>query len=158
MVAQPGSNEWVMLSYRIPREPSTPRIAVWRRLKDLGVTQIGDGLVALPNTPRTKERLEWVSAHVREADGEAIVWVATPSARRDTDRLVDELNNARSAEYRALLDEIEGSPTSDARTISRWRRELRKIDRRDYFRADYGDAVRLRISELVDAPSDRISP
>lgn len=157
MVTQPVANEWVMLSYRIPREPSTPRIAVWRRLKDLGVVQVGDGLVALPNSARTKERLEWVSAHVREADGEAIVWVATPSARRDTDRLVEELNEARSNEYRKLLDEIEGSATSDSRTISRWRRELRRIDRRDYFGAEHGDAVRLAINELADTPANRVS-
>lgn len=146
-----------MLSYRMPREPSTPRIAVWRRLKDLGVVQVGDGLVALPSSPRTKERLEWVSVHVREADGEAIVWVATPSARRDTDRLVEELNAARSAEYQTLLEEIKTSATSDTRTIARWRRELRRIDRRDYLGAECGDSVRLLIAELVDTSTDRVT-
>ena len=45
MVAEPGW--WVLLSYRMPREPSTPRIAVWRRLRQLGAAQLGDGLVAL---------------------------------------------------------------------------------------------------------------
>ena len=29
MVAQ---HEWVLLVYRLPREPSTPRIALWRSL------------------------------------------------------------------------------------------------------------------------------
>ena len=42
--------QWVLLCYRLPREPSTPRIAVWRKLKRLGVAQLGDGLVALPST------------------------------------------------------------------------------------------------------------
>ncbi|MEV4644831.1 hypothetical protein [Saccharopolyspora sp. NPDC049357] len=37
--------EWVLLSYRMPREPSTPRIAVWRKLKRLGVAQLADGVV-----------------------------------------------------------------------------------------------------------------
>ncbi len=46
--AEGGPGEWVLLSYRLPREPSTPRIAVWRKLKRLGVAQISDGLVALP--------------------------------------------------------------------------------------------------------------
>ena len=155
MVTQPVVDEWVMLSYRIPREPSTPRIAVWRRLKDLGVVQLGDGLVALPKTQRTKERLEWVSAQVLEADGEAIVWVATPSTRRDTNRLVDELNEARGAEYRLLLDEIEQSESADARTIARWRRELRRIDRRDYLGAEHGDAVRLAIGDLANTATGR---
>ena len=37
-----GTGWWVLLSYRVPREPSTPRIAVWRRLRQLGVAQLGD--------------------------------------------------------------------------------------------------------------------
>jgi hypothetical protein len=40
--------QWVMLVYRLPRTPSTPRIALWRRLHPLGVAQIVDGVVALP--------------------------------------------------------------------------------------------------------------
>lgn len=140
-----------MLSYRIPREPSTPRIAVWRRLKDLGVAQVVDGLVALPATAHTQEQLEWVSAKVREADGEAIVWVASPSARRDTDRFVVEMTEARNAEYHVLLDEITTSTSADNRTIARWRREHRRIDRRDYFNAELGEAVRLALLDIVDA-------
>ena len=41
---------WVLLAYRMPREPSTPRIAVWRKLRRLGVAQIVDGLVAVPES------------------------------------------------------------------------------------------------------------
>ena len=139
-----------MLSYRIPREPSTPRIAVWRRLKDLGVAQVVDGLVALPHDAHTQEQLEWVSANVREADGEAVVWIASPSARRDTDRYVEQMNTARNAEYQALLDEIASASGSDSRTIARWRREYRRIDKRDHFNTDLGEVVRLALVDVVD--------
>ena len=65
---------WTLLAYRVPREPSTPRIAVWRRLKKLGVAQIGDGLVAIPADARTTEALEWVAddsggMQMREVEG-----------------------------------------------------------------------------------------
>ena len=46
-VAGGGKASWVLLAYRVPREPSTPRIAVWRRLKRLGAAQLLDGLVVL---------------------------------------------------------------------------------------------------------------
>ncbi len=101
MVTQEGAaqqgREWVLLSYRIPREPSTPRIAVWRKLKDLGVAQIGDGLVGLPLDARTREHLEWVAARVAEAGGEAIVWVATPATRRDSVGLAQQMRGGASA-------------------------------------------------------------
>ncbi len=47
-------SQWVFLAYRLPREPSTPRITVWRKLKRLGVAQILDGLVALPMDARNR--------------------------------------------------------------------------------------------------------
>jgi len=47
--------DWVLLAYRLPREPSTPRITLWRKLRRLGVVQVLDGLVALPADARTKE-------------------------------------------------------------------------------------------------------
>lgn len=146
-----------MLSYRIPREPSTPRIAVWRRLKDLGVAQIVDGLVALPHSAHTQEQLEWVSAQVREANGEAVVWVASPSARRDTDRFATEMTASRNAEYQELLDQISATSDADSRTLARWRREHRRIDRRDYFAAPLGEKVRLALLDQVDAPRERVS-
>src|ERR671931_1031928 len=72
--------EWVLLAYRLPREPSTPRIALWRRLRELGASQLLDGLVALPADSRTREQLEWLAEEVTEAGGEATVWIGQPGS------------------------------------------------------------------------------
>lgn len=53
-----GTGTWVLLCYRLPREPSTPRITVWRNLKRLGIAQLADGLVTLPADARTREQLD----------------------------------------------------------------------------------------------------
>lgn len=154
MVTQQDQS-WVLLSYRVPREPSTPRIAVWRKLKELGVAQVGDGLVALPHDPRTKEHLEWVAQRVTEADGEAIVWVAATD-RRTSKRLTDELRTARAEEYRVLLAEIEATADAGMRAVKRWRRELRRIDRRNYVRATGASAVTAAISARVEAGAESV--
>ena len=73
----------MLLAYRLPREPSTPRIAVWRRLRRLGALQLVDGLVALPLDPHTREALEWVAEEVEQAGGEATVWLGEPGASTD---------------------------------------------------------------------------
>lgn len=146
MVTQ-SDQEWVLLSYRIPREPSTPRIAIWRKLKELGVAQVGDGFVALPREPRTKERLEWIAAQTIEVGGEAIVWVASPASRRTTQDLAAGMSEARALEYQALLDETKVAGEISARTVQRWRRQFRKIERRDYFGAPGRDAARQAIAD-----------
>ena len=163
MVTQPGSGEresieWVLLSYRLPREPSTPRISVWRKLKALGVEQIGDGLVALPHDARTRERLEWIAKDIVDADGTAAVWGAT-TARPTSEQIAKDMRTARDIEYRALIDEIDQlaidtGTAIDRRTLQRLRRTYRKIERRDYFGAEQRDAARLRIQTLVDTDAD----
>lgn len=121
--------------YRIPRKPSTPRIAVWRRLKRLGVAQLGDGLVGLPYDSATKESLEWVANMIEEAAGHATIWIATPTMRRFGRDLAAELAQERASEYRALMlrtDAMVGGEPS-TRSLRALRAELRRIERRDYF-------------------------
>lgn len=141
-VVSPSSErvEWTLLSYRVPREPSTPRIAVWRKLKKLGVAQIGDGLVALPADARTTEALEWVADDVLDAGGAATLWQARLTSRTSERELIAGLAAARSAEYRALAGRAEAAlaaiPPSHAegmRRLRALRRELRGIQRRDFF-------------------------
>jgi hypothetical protein len=128
--------EWVLLSYRMPREPSTPRIAVWRKLRRLGVAQISDGLVALPADARTREQLEWVAEDVSDGGGSASIWLARPATRAQEDQLAEVMAAARAAEYRAVIaaatEAAGGDPAARASAVRRLRGELRAIQRRDY--------------------------
>lgn len=130
--------EWVLLAYRLPREPSTPRSAVWRRLKQLGVAQLVDGLVALPADARTREALEWVAEEVTDHGGEATVWLACPIEVSAREALVTRMNEDVAAEYARVLAEtalvatgVDGG--ARMRAVRRLRRELRRIADRDHF-------------------------
>ena len=81
----------------MPREPSTPRIAVWRRLRKLGALQIGDGVAALPLNDSAREQFDWIASEVEDAGGEAIVWLATPSTKAEQ-RLLERRRRERIAE------------------------------------------------------------
>jgi len=141
-----------MLAYRMPREPSTPRIAVWRRLRRLGAAQIVDGLVALPLDARNKEQLEWVAERVADAGGEATIWIGTPATRSEEAALVASLVEATAAEYRALRDEALGAeqaePAVRRRTLRRLRRALRRIRLRDHFPPPEAEDARRALDDL----------
>src|SRR3954453_22354096 len=96
--------DWVLLAYRLPREPSTPRIAVWRKLRRLGVVQLVDGLAALPADARTKEQLEWLAEEILEAGGEATVWLGRPGSRADERRLATRMAAAVAEEYCGVIN------------------------------------------------------
>ena len=129
--------EWVLLSYRLPREPSTPRITLWRKLKKLGVAQLADGLVALPADARTREQLEWLADEVTEAGGQAGVWLARPSTAQQERDLAAQMARARAAEYAELAAAATAayrhSSSARASTLRRLRAQWRQITRRDFF-------------------------
>jgi hypothetical protein len=143
----------VLLQYRLPREPSTPRSALWRKLRRLGAAQLLDGLAALPLDARTREQLEWLADEVTEAEGEATIWVGELASLAQERELAARMAEAVTADYQALLAEAEAarkaSPGSRRRTLGRLRRELRRIRARDYFPPPERELVQRALSELA---------
>jgi hypothetical protein len=139
----------VLLAYRVPRTPSTPRIAIWRRLRRLGVAQLGDGLVALPLDARSQEQLEWVADDVEAAGGSALLWVGETLSLRDQQRLVADLAAARAREYRQVIDRARSATAEPGRLLVQLRRELRTIGRRDYFPPAESELARAAVQDLA---------
>jgi len=135
--APPTPDQWVLLAYRLPRLPSTPRSAVWRKLRRLGVAQLTDGLVALPADDRTKEAFEWLAEEVIEYDGEATVWLGQPADTTSAAVMRERMSAAITVEYEAVAEEATISLTDDEvvrrRVAARLRRELARIHARDFF-------------------------
>ncbi len=49
---------WMLLHYKLPREPTAPRVYVWRKLKRLGALLLHDAVWVLPATPSTRENFQ----------------------------------------------------------------------------------------------------
>ena len=148
-----GRDRWVLLSYRLPREPSNPRVGVWRKLERLGVARLGDGLVALPADARTREQLDWLAEEILEAGGVATVWLATPASAAQERAVAQAMRAARAAEYRAVTDQARdaanGGAAERTRVVRRLRGELRRIARRDFFPPADRDAARGTVEALA---------
>ena len=144
---EPGT--WVLLAYRLPREPSTPRITVWRKLERLGVARLGDGLVGLPADARTREQVDWLAQEIAEADGTATVWLATPGSVGQERAIAETMQAARAAEYEAVTTEAEAAAAlgevERVRAARRLRAELHRIERRDFFPPAQRDLTRAAV-------------
>ena len=147
--------EWVLLSYRLPREPSTPRITLWRKLKKLGVAQLADGVAALPADARTREQLEWLADEVIEAGGQAGVWLARPSTAPQERELAAQIACARAAEYDELASAAAAAavldPSVRASVLRRLRGQWRQIMRRDFFPPPERERARAALHQLAKA-------
>jgi hypothetical protein len=146
--------EWVLLAYRLPREPSTPRIALWRRLRRLGAAQVVDGLVALPRDTRTQEQLEWLADEVLEAGGEASVWLAVPGSSAQDRALATRMAESIASEYRVVIEAARAARLKEhaarrAQALARLRRTLRTIQARDFFPPPEREHARHAVEELA---------
>ena len=155
-------DDWVLLAYRLPRVPSTPRSSVWRKLKRLGVAQLGDGLVALPADPRTREQLEWIAEEVTDHGGEAVLWLGRPLDTTAASLVVSRMTAAVAAEYDAVAAGATALETADAvarrRAVARLRRELHRIQGRDFFTCPEGEAARRAVEHLAAADTAGARP
>jgi ChrB-like protein len=145
---------WVLLAYRLPREPSTPRIALWRSLRRLGAAQVGDGLVALPLTAETQEQLEWLGSEIEDAGGEASVWLGEAATRAQGQRWMDRFREAATEEYRVLRERAKaadrlGDEAAQRRALRVLRADLRRVRNRDYFHVSEGNQAEAAIERLA---------
>jgi hypothetical protein len=149
----------VLLAYRLPREPSSPRIALWRKLKRLGAAQVVDGLVALPLDSRSREQFEWLADEVIDAGGEATIWLGELASRNQERALAGAMAAEVADDYSRVVGEAEAAGDQPRgqrkRSLGRLRRELRRIRARDYFpppEREQALAAVEALAELVEEP------
>jgi ChrB-like protein len=153
---------WVLLSSRLPREPSRLRLAVWRRLRGSGAVLLHDAVWVLPTGAKTREAFEWLAEEIVEQGGSAFVWEAGSMEPAQDRELIRRFRAEADARYAAIArsarDFLRGITRPRARAVPthsrRIPRQLAGLDRalrlergRDYFRA----AGRHQAQAAVDA-------
>ena len=168
---------WVLLSSRLPREPSRLRLGVWRRLRRLGAVLLHDAVWVLPADAKTREACEWLAEEIGEQGGTAFVWEAVSLDEPQNRDLIKRFRAEASARYAELARSAgritraavrsrrhdAGAETRTAlRQLNGLERALRLERRRDYFRtpgrADAEAAVASAIARLAAGRSGARSP
>src|SRR5437867_10455379 len=93
---------WVALSYRLPREPTRTRLAVWRRLKRLGSVLFHNAIWLLPEDGATREAFEWLLEEIEEQGGTGLLWQAVSLSEDQDQVLISQFREEANARYAAL--------------------------------------------------------
>ena len=140
MEQSPGT-PWVLLVYKIPREPTASRAQVWRKLKRLGALLLHDAVWVLPATPWTREQFQWLAVEIGELEGEAYVWETYVLLNGQEDALVRQFQARVDAAYQEILDGLE-EDDADLVALSR---KYQQVRAQDYFHSEVGLQVRERL-------------
>lgn len=141
---------WLLMVYRVPRDPSASRVYVWRKLKQLGAVALQDAAWVLPATPRTQEQFQWLAAEIVELGGEATIFASEVLFASDTDRLTEEFNKPVRDAYQEILTALKRKD----RDLAALSRKFQQAQAQDYFHIELGAEVR---AKLLDARGENES-
>ncbi len=138
---QPQAPSWVLLVYKIPREPTSSRALVWRKLKRLGALLLHDAVWVLPAAPWTREQLQWLAVEIGELGGEAYLWESHLLLNGQAEALMQQFQARVDAGYQEILEDL-SQEDADLVALSRRYQQVRA---QDYFHSTLGTHVRERL-------------
>ena len=100
MVSQP----WLLLTYKVPPEPASKRIALWRRLKGLGAVYLQNGVCLLPKTDDHARRLKMLENDIVEMAGESVLLETVALDRGQEEKVIGRFKADRDEAYREFID------------------------------------------------------
>ena len=99
--------QWFLLTYRLPAEPSSARVSVWREVRRSGALQWQQSVIAFPDSEPFSRAVARIRAAVDEVGGSTLALRAEPLDATDEERLRSAWNDARAEEYSELVSECE---------------------------------------------------
>jgi hypothetical protein len=142
---------WWICIYKIPAEPSRFRVAIWRKLKEVGSIYLQNSIGILPDTPENEKFLNSIHDEIKSYDGECTLMKTVFLSTEEETRIIDRFNGERDNEYdefmnhcQMLIDEIEreikrknftfGELDENEDELKRLHLWLDKIKKRDFFK------------------------
>lgn len=140
------AKSWLLLVYKIPREPTAGRVYVWRKLKQLGAIALQDAAWVLPRTDRTQEQFQWLATEITELGGDVSLWEADQVYATDPASLRQQFVEPVEAQYRAILAALK-KRDRDLAVLSK---QFQQAQARDFFGLELGQQVRKRLISVKE--------
>ncbi len=132
---------WLLLTYKLPSNPSARRVYIWRKLKKLGAIGLFDAVWVLPDTSRTYEQFQWLAVEIEEMGGEAMFWRANAERIGQEEDLIRRFTLQIDEAYQELLNHLD-QPNSNYSVLAQ---EFQQIKQHDYFHSKMGQKVREKL-------------
>lgn len=98
----PGAEQWLLLIYRVPSEPTRLRAAVWRRLKSLGAVYLQNSAAVLPAGKAAEHALRRLRRDIVDMEGTAVLLRCDAVVGGQDVKAL--FQRARDSEYEEILD------------------------------------------------------
>jgi len=150
---------WRVLIYRVPTEPASKRVAVWRDLKRLGALYLQQCACIFPDIPGVTEEVNQVAAKIPALGGETFLLDVPRLQPEDEARIIEAFRVQRANEYAEIIEECETKFVKEIefehfrqnytfeeaeeieQDLEKIRRWFERVRDRDWFKAERRDDV-----------------
>jgi DNA-binding transcriptional regulator PaaX len=132
---------WLLLVYRIPREPTASRVYVWRKLKQLGAASLQDAVWMLPASDRNREQFQWLASEIIELGGEASLFDAESLITSVAPTLRERFEEPVRAAYQEILAAMRRRKPD----LAALAKAYQQTKAQDFFQCPLGDKVRAKL-------------
>lgn len=98
---------WIVFVYRVPAEPSSTRVAVWRDLKRIGALYLQQCVCVVPDRPDLRAALTAVRDKVRRLGGSVNLFDVPLMDVEDAAALVAGFRDLAAQQYAEIVEECE---------------------------------------------------
>jgi len=155
----PPTHGWLVLTYRVPSEPSRNRVSVWRELKRQGALFLQNCTCVFPDLPPCRKGLRNAIRKVDAAGGSHFMFPVERLSAAQAARLIAAFRQLSTKEYEEIIEECRTKFVKeiafererrnftyeeaeeireDFEKIERW---YRRVVARDWFHAGLRDRV-----------------
>ena len=82
---------WLLFLYKIPPQPTSHRVYVWRKLKRLRALLLHDSVWALPVSSWSLTQFQDLAAEIADLGGHSLLWEARLMISKQDEKLVQAL-------------------------------------------------------------------
>ncbi|NOQ43787.1 MAG: hypothetical protein GQ560_04930 [Dehalococcoidia bacterium] len=108
-------------------------MAIWRKLKKLGVYSVQNSVCVLPHSERTVEHFEWLAAELKEMGGEASVWEAQILTSSQGKEISEYFLEQVNVQYRRIISEA--ARVRDEKQLRELWIEYNSVKAQDYLKS-----------------------
>ena len=98
-----NENRWLLLTYKVPPDPASRRVALWRRLKGMGAIYLQNGVCVLPRNDDHVRRLKMLENEVRKMGGESVILETAALDSAQEEKVIARFKMDRDDEYREFI-------------------------------------------------------
>ena len=165
------SSGWLVLIYRVPPEPSSSRVAVWRDLKRMGVLYLQQCVCVVPRRPRLRAAIADIRDKIGRVGGSSNLFEVNEIGADEEAALVSGFQDLAAKQYAEIIEECETKFVKEVeferfrrnltfaeaeeidQDLEKIRRWFTQVQERDWYDASGRDEVETwiaRCAELLD--------